>query len=182
LDLGADEFTVGRPHPMIDQDLRIRRLKQEAADPEVGMVLLDVVLGEGSHADPAGELAPAVSEALARDDLEVVALVVGTDEDPQDLEKQVGALEEAGAKVFRTTEETIAHVATRLHSAVADTPVPVASDGGPLRGYQCRLGDLLRQPGGSGSARGAGRVAATGAGKRKAGGDPGQDEGMTATG
>jgi FdrA protein len=128
LDLGADEFTVGRPHPMIDQDLRIRRLKQEAADPEVGMVLLDVVLGEGSHADPAGELAPAVSEALARDDLEVVALVVGTDEDPQDLEKQVGALEEAGAKVFRTTEETIAHVATRLHSAVADTPVPVASD------------------------------------------------------
>jgi FdrA protein len=128
LDLGADEFTVGRPHPMIDQDLRIRRLKQEAADPEVGMVLLDVVLGVGSHADPASELAPAVSEALARDDLEIVALVVGTDEDPQDLEKQVAALEEAGAAVFRTTEGTIAYVATRLRSRVAETGVPVAPD------------------------------------------------------
>jgi FdrA protein len=53
LDLGEDEFTVGRLHPMIDNDLRIRRLRTEAADPEVGLVLLDVVLGEGAHPDPA---------------------------------------------------------------------------------------------------------------------------------
>ena len=62
IDLGDEFFMVGRLHPMIDNDLRIRRLKQEAADPEVGLILLDVVLGEGSHPDPASELAPAIQE------------------------------------------------------------------------------------------------------------------------
>jgi FdrA protein len=56
IDLGDEFFMVGRLHPMIDNDLRIRRMKQEAADAEVGMILFDVVLGEGSHLDPAGEL------------------------------------------------------------------------------------------------------------------------------
>ncbi|HKV45329.1 MAG TPA: protein FdrA, partial [bacterium] len=63
LDLGADEFTVGRLHPMLDPTLRARRLMQEAADPETGVILLDVVLGEGVHADPAGALAPAIEAA-----------------------------------------------------------------------------------------------------------------------
>ena len=52
VDLGEDEFTVGRLHPMLDNELRIRRLLQEAADPEVAVVLLDVVLGYGSHPEP----------------------------------------------------------------------------------------------------------------------------------
>ena len=60
IDLGDEYFMVGRLHPMIDNDLRIRRMLQEAADPEVGMILFDVVLGEGSHVDPAGELVPAI--------------------------------------------------------------------------------------------------------------------------
>ncbi|HEX9670161.1 MAG TPA: acyl-CoA synthetase FdrA, partial [Thermoanaerobaculia bacterium] len=92
LDLGDDELTVGRPHPMLDHTLRLRRLRQEAADPEVAAILLDVVLGEGAHPDPAAELAPAVAEAraaAARDgrELEVIVLLVGTDEDPQGLER-----------------------------------------------------------------------------------------------
>ncbi len=62
IDLGDEFFMVGRLHPMIDNDLRIRRMKQEAADPEVGMILFDVVLGEGSHPDPAGELVPVIKE------------------------------------------------------------------------------------------------------------------------
>ncbi len=108
LDLGADEFTVGRLHPMIDQDLRLRRLRQEAADPEVGLILLDVVLGEGAHADPAGELAPAIEQARAgRQDLQVAAIVIGTDEDPQDLGVQIETLEKAGARVFRTVTEAV---------------------------------------------------------------------------
>ncbi|MFN8402956.1 MAG: hypothetical protein U0V48_05305 [Anaerolineales bacterium] len=53
IDLGDEFFMVGRLHPMIDNDLRIRRMKQEAADADVGMILFDVVLGEGSHLDPA---------------------------------------------------------------------------------------------------------------------------------
>lgn len=104
VDLGEEEFTVGRPHPMIDQDLRIRRLFQEAADPEVAVVLLDVVLGYGAHPDPAAELGPAVYQARSRAanagrELLVVASVTGTEQDPQRLSRQVRALENAGAIV-----------------------------------------------------------------------------------
>ena len=63
VDLGEEEFTVGRPHPMIDNSLRIRRLLQEAGDPQTAVILLDVVLGYGAHPDPAAELAPAIQQA-----------------------------------------------------------------------------------------------------------------------
>jgi len=104
VDLGADEFTVGRPHPMIDNGLRIRRLMQEASDPEVAVVLLDVVLGYGAHPDPASELAPAIRQARKRAaeggrELVVVASVTGTEGDPQGLSQQVQTLEEGGAVV-----------------------------------------------------------------------------------
>src|SRR5690606_11663630 len=62
IDLGDEFFMVGRLHPMIDKDLRIRRMKQEADDSEVGMILFDVGLGEGSHLAPAGELVPVIKE------------------------------------------------------------------------------------------------------------------------
>ncbi|MDX1600091.1 MAG: acyl-CoA synthetase FdrA [Anaerolineales bacterium] len=105
VDLGEEEFTVGRPHPMIDNDLRIRRLQNEAQDPEVAVVMLDVVIGYGAHDDPASELGPAIEEALERaesDDrtLTFVTSVTGTEDDPQVLSKQVEALEEAGAIVL----------------------------------------------------------------------------------
>jgi len=104
VDLGEDEFTVGRPHPMIDHDLRIRRLMQEALDPEVAVILLDVVLGYGAHPDPAGELGPAIRQARERAasegrELIVVTSVTGTEGDPQGLGGCVRALEEAGAVV-----------------------------------------------------------------------------------
>ena len=63
VDLGEDEFTVGRLHPMMDNELRIRRLYEEANDPEVAVIMLDVVIGYGSHPDPACELAPAMAKA-----------------------------------------------------------------------------------------------------------------------
>jgi FdrA protein len=107
VDLGEDEFTVGRPHPMIDNDLRIRRLRQEARDPKVAVLMLDVVLGYGAHPDPASELGPAIREArelAARDrrELIVVSSVTGTEEDPQGLSRQVRALEAAGAIVLES--------------------------------------------------------------------------------
>ncbi len=102
LDLGEEEFTVGRPHPMIDNDLRIRRLMQEASDPEVAVIVLDVVLGHGAHRDPASELGPAILQAVNQADKEgrtltVIASVTGTSGDPQGLERQVRALEAGGA-------------------------------------------------------------------------------------
>ncbi|MDY7039525.1 MAG: acyl-CoA synthetase FdrA [Chloroflexota bacterium] len=115
VDLGEDEFTVGRLHPMMDNDLRIRRLQQEAEDPDVAIILLDVVLGYGAHPEPASELAPAIATARAQAEqagryLEVVAVVVGTDEDPQDLHSQVQQLEAAGAHVETSNETAIRYV------------------------------------------------------------------------
>jgi len=104
VDLGEEEFTIGRPHPMIDNDLRIRRLLQEARDPEVAVILLDVVLGYGAHPDPASELGKAVVEAqrLAGGEsreLLVVASVTGTGDDPQHLSRTTSTLERAGVIV-----------------------------------------------------------------------------------
>lgn len=104
VDLGEEEFTVGRPHPMIDNDLRLRRLMQEARDPEVAVILLDVVLGYGAHPDPASELAAAVREARQRAreagrEVLFVASVTGTPGDPQNYLRQVQLLEESGVIV-----------------------------------------------------------------------------------
>jgi FdrA protein len=122
IDLGEDEFTVGRLHPMLDNDLRIRRLEKEAADPEVAAILLDVVLGYGAHPDPASELAPAIASAIktaenAGRHLEVVAVVSGTDEDPQGMANQVKALKEAGARV-ETSNDAAARYVGRLMQAI----------------------------------------------------------------
>jgi FdrA protein len=101
VDLGEEEFTVGRPHPMIDNNLRIRRLLQEARDPEVAVIILDVVIGYGAHPDPANELGPAIRQAkqLANRELIVVTSVTGTEQDPQRLSAQVAALQNAGVIV-----------------------------------------------------------------------------------
>jgi len=104
VDLGGNEFTVGRPHPMIDNDLRIRRLMQEAADAEVAVIVLDVVLGYGAHPDPAGELGAAIRQARENASSEgreliFVTSVTGTEGDPQGLDRQVHMLEDAGTIV-----------------------------------------------------------------------------------
>lgn len=125
IDLGEDEFTVGRLHPMMDNDLRIRRLDKEAGDPQVAVILLDVVLGYGAHPNPASELAPAIAKArkVAADGgryLEVVAVVSGTDEDPQNMADQIRALKEAGA-VVETSNDVAARSVGRLLRALNQT-------------------------------------------------------------
>jgi FdrA protein len=118
VDLGEEEFTVGRLHPMIDNDLRIRRLLQEARDPEVAVILLDVVIGYGAHPDPATELAAAVRKAAALAaesgrELVFIASVTGTELDPQRLSRQVETMEEAGVMVCPSNA-----AAARLAAAV----------------------------------------------------------------
>jgi len=97
-DFGADEYTEGRAHPMIDPSLRVEALARAAVDPEVAVVLLDVVLGHGAHADPAGELAPVIAAA----DRHVIVALCGAAADPQGLDGQRAALEAAGAVVTRS--------------------------------------------------------------------------------
>ncbi len=104
VDFGDDEFTRGRPHPMIDPSYRAARLIAEFRDPEVAVVLCDVILGYGSHPDPAGALADAIRKARATSgrDVTVVASVCGTMADPQGLERQEAILRQEGVLVFPT--------------------------------------------------------------------------------
>ena len=104
IDYGDDRLTQGRPHPMINGSLRAERMRDEAADPTCGVLLLDVVLGHAAHPDPADELAPAISaaHATARADgreLTVVVALVGAAGDPQGVDRQAEALQQAGASV-----------------------------------------------------------------------------------
>jgi FdrA protein len=149
IDLGEDEFTQGRLHPMMDNELRIRRLEEESKDPSVAVIMLDVVIGYGSHPDPAGELGPAVKKAIetaakAGRHLEVVAVVTGTDDDPQNLRDQILKMKAGGAWVSTSNEEMVRYAGAFLRGinsseipaskqpkvakpAVAANPVPESS-------------------------------------------------------
>jgi FdrA protein len=108
VDLGDDAFTRGRPHPMIDHRLRNDRIIQEARDPETAVILLDVVLGYGSHLDPAAEMAPALAEARRAAgvrDLVVIASVCGTEGDQQNLRHQERVLADAGVLLARSNAQ-----------------------------------------------------------------------------
>ena len=126
LDLGEEEYTKGQPHPMIDPEARLELIRSEGADPEVGVVLLDVVLGYGAHTDPAGRLAPVCAEIHAggRGPV-VVAYVLGTDHDPQRLDAQRATLAEAGCLVAPTGARAAlaaAALATRKPKLVKHLP------------------------------------------------------------
>ena len=117
LDLGGEEYTRDQPHPMIDPAARFDLIEREGALPDTAVVLLDVVLGYGSHDDPAGQLAPACADVMAIDGgPQVVAYVLGTDSDPQGLADQRRKLEDAGAIVAVTNTRAAlmaAAIATR---------------------------------------------------------------------
>jgi FdrA protein len=93
VDLGDERYTRGRPHPMIEPELRNEHIAAALKDPEVGAILVDIVLGYGAHTDPAGVL---LQQRLTKP---VVASVVGTDRDPQVRSRQVDALRQAGVLV-----------------------------------------------------------------------------------
>jgi len=101
VDFGEDEFTQGRLHPMIDVSLRAGRFVEEAKDPEVGVILFDVVIGYGCNPDPAKELAEGVlkAKAAAGERLAFVASICGTEADPQNAVRQRSILEDAGVIV-----------------------------------------------------------------------------------
>jgi FdrA protein len=118
IDLGGDEFTRGRPHPLIDPRLRGEHIVAAARESTVAVILLDVVLGYGAHPDPGGALVPAIEEAreAARNagrHLAIVASVCGTERDPQGLVQQEARLADAGVLLARSNAR-----ATRLAAAI----------------------------------------------------------------
>ena len=119
MDMGADEYTTGRPHPMIDGTARYQRVLTEAQDPGTAVLLLDFILGYNSSPDPVGDLHGAI--VLARDnvrqrggDLVVVASVCGTDDDHQGRAQQISKLEGAGVIVFESNCEATRYCASLL--------------------------------------------------------------------
>lgn len=104
IDMGDDEFTAGRPHPMIDPSYRADRLVEEWADPEVAVILCDLVLGYGSHADPAASLVAAIESARSDHGnlVTVVASICGTEADPQSRSRQEAQLRKVGVLVYPT--------------------------------------------------------------------------------
>jgi FdrA protein len=118
VDMGAEFFTDGRAHPMIDASLRRERILAEANDPSVAVLLLDFILGYNASTDPAGDLVNAIAEARARvhargNSLPVVASVCGTEGDPQSLKRQIQLLEQTGVLVM-TSSAQAAELAGRL--------------------------------------------------------------------
>ena len=102
IDFGADEYTDGKPHPMIDPSNRIAQFRKEANNPEVAVILLDFVLGYGAHEDPVGVMADEIIRAKEQASkegrhLEVIGYVLGTDQDTQGLTAQLAKLEATGA-------------------------------------------------------------------------------------
>lgn len=118
IDLGSDEYTQGRPHPMIDPTLRNAEIIRAAKDAKTAVLVLDFELGYGSHSDPVGAALDTIKEAqtLAASEgrhLAIVAYVLGTETDPQDKKAQVAKLEELGVLVVNAAID-LAEVALEL--------------------------------------------------------------------
>lgn len=112
IDLGDDIYTQGKPHPMIDPEVRINKIHEYGQNPETGVILLDVVLGYGAHPDMARALLPAIQEEQAQAkadgrELYFVATVVGTTKDPQNYEATVKLLKENGVLVQESNAKAV---------------------------------------------------------------------------
>lgn len=123
LDLGDDMYTQGKPHPMIDPAVRVEKLKQYGEKEDTGVILLDVVLGYGAHADMAEALRPTIEEVLADNkDLRIVATVCGTKKDPQGYEETRRTLEEAGVLVEDSNAKAVRLALALLNKEIKEAP------------------------------------------------------------
>ncbi len=132
MDLGDDIYTQGKPHPMIDPEVRKKKIEEYAADENTGVILLDIVLGYGSHPDMAGVLAPVIKEALEiakaeNRELSFIGTVCGTQQDPQDYDEAKRTLEEAGVLVEDSNAKAVRLALHLMGKDVEDAPKEVKS-------------------------------------------------------
>ena len=116
IDLGSDEYTRGRPHPMIDPAVRDETLLAALQDPSVRVVLIDVVIGYGAHDDPAGHLAEVLAQYGGQRPI-IAASVTGTDADPQNRAAQEATLKAAGVTVLPSNADAAAYALACLDAA-----------------------------------------------------------------
>jgi len=125
LDVGGDEFTVGRPHPMIEPEVRTNVMLAEVDSRQPGVILFDVVLGRGAHESPCTAIIK-VLETLRQTPeksgrkFAAVAAVIGTRKDPQNVERQIAQLEAAGVVVFRSNAEAARFAALLVHPTLLE--------------------------------------------------------------
>jgi len=129
IDFGDDALTQGRPHPMIDPSLRLERIAVEGNDPTCGVLLLDLILGLGSHPDPADELAATITSArrvaaASGRELAVVVSLIGVENDPQGLTRCATTLQACGASVFVSNAQATRHALSLLTSDTAREEAP----------------------------------------------------------
>ena len=127
IDLGDDMYTKGKPHPMIDPEIRIDKIKSVVDQPETAVVVFDVVLGYGAHEDMASALKPAIVEAKEKTDVTFVAVVVGTDEDRQNMAEQIAILEEIGVIVCENNVQALQTALAVVGSELTFVPKEVVA-------------------------------------------------------
>lgn len=110
IDLGDDEYTQGKPHPMIDPTARLPYILKAAEDKNTKVIVLDVVLGFGANEDPASTLVETIKEVKStRPDIGVVTTICGTKQDPQNINEQEQQLKDVGATVFHSNRQALDH-------------------------------------------------------------------------
>lgn len=130
IDLGDDIYTQGKPHPMIDPSKRIEMLETSSDDPATAVIMLDNVIGYGSHDDMANELAPTIQKILNKvkadgRSLVVLATVVGTEHDYQGYQAQIETLKAAGAIVCDTNDQMVRTALNLIGSTVEQPQLEV---------------------------------------------------------
>ncbi|MCG2726638.1 MAG: acyl-CoA synthetase FdrA [Elusimicrobia bacterium] len=143
VDLGEDEFTLGRPHPMIDYSLRNKLIVSESKKADIAVILLDMVLGYGSNMKPIADILPALRQAFKNNrKLSIVASVTGTETDPQTRSKVVNALKKAGvvvadsnASASKLAGEILRHTCLKK-SQVTGCKSPVTSCRSPVSSHR----------------------------------------------
>jgi len=113
IDLGADEYTQGKPHPMIEPSIRDEAVAKAIKNKDVGVLLVDMVIGHGAHTDPAGQFVERIAP-LMHENIDVFASVTGTDADPQNRMQQVSILENAGVHVYASNAVATTQALHRL--------------------------------------------------------------------
>ncbi len=141
LSLGEEDFTRGRPHPILDPSLRNTALRIASDDPRVAVILFDLVLGSAVPPDPAGDLVPVLRSMRAAASrrgasLALVASATGTDDDPQARSRQVVTLTAEGVEICPSSAAAVRRAAALLSAEIAptrclDTPATPRSDEAP---------------------------------------------------
>lgn len=108
LDMGEDEYTVGKPHPMINSSSRNEQLLKEAEDESVGIIIADIELGYGANDFAADELGETIKQIKTmRSDLVFIVVICGSKQDYQDYNLKKNLLIMSGAIVVNSNAQGV---------------------------------------------------------------------------